>query len=160
MARKVFKSIKALQNYAKDVSRDVLEKVIVEEAKDILLDAIQLSYDQYTSRADVPYDRRYANGGLLDRDTIKAYFSSDGLSVRLRQETTSDTGGSLFVDVYVTQGNLYNWSNSEIYGKQPFPRDFYKYAKDMLEKEMPSILQKAFKNKGIKTEKINVNVRF
>lgn len=160
MAKKTFKSIQRLREYSKHVAANILKNEVEPEAKKILIDAIRIAYGEYTSRADTPYERRYANGGLLDDRTIESYISSDGLSLRIRQEATSDTGGLLYVDVYVTRGDLYNWSNSEIYGRQPFPRDFYKYAQEMLEDKLPDIVQNAFKNKGIKTERISVGVRF
>lgn len=159
MAKKVFKNIKDLKNYSRQVASKVLQTKVAEEAEKYLLDAIQTAYNEYSSDAHEKYDRRYANGGLSDPRTIARYISSDGLSIRIRQETTSDTGGLLFVDVYVTQGDLYNWSNSKIYKKQPYPRDFYEYARVKLEEELPKIVQKAFRDYNIKTEKIKINVR-
>ena len=160
MARKTFKTIQALKKYSRQVASEILQNEVAKEAEKVLMRAISRAYSEYTSKADTPYERRYSNGGLLDDRTIRHYISNDGLTLRIRQETTSDTGGLLYVDVYVTQGDLYNWSNSAIYGMQPFPRNFYEYAQQMLEEELPKIVQNAFEKRGIKTKKMDVKVRF
>ena len=161
MAQKTFKSIRALKEHAREQAKIILRTTVLLAARKALREAIREAYNEYTSSADNPYKRReYRRGGLLDRNYMMDYISSDGLSVRVRQESPSPVGGKYLVDVYVTRGDLYNWESSEIYGLQPFPRDFYFYAKFKLEERLPELVKDAFEQRGIKAERINVNVRF
>ena len=158
MARKVFRNINDLQKYTRQTAAKILQTTVTEKAKDVLMDCIDRAYNEYKSRADRPYERRYSNHGLGDRDLLKQYKYNSGLTVRIRQEAQSDYNGKYLVDVYVTRGDLYNWK-SEIYNKQPFPRDFYEYAEQEFAKKLPDIVQKEFRKYGIKSEKINISVR-
>lgn len=156
MATKTFKSTKDLLRYVKSVGVRVLQDVIDKEVVPAMMEQIErVVYDAYEPRE---YRRRKNNFGLGDIRNIYKEYSNDGLSIKIKNiaQPSHDTRYAT-LDVIIVEGTEY-WKSFEKYQPLPFPRDFYKATREVIEKELPYIVKDAFKKRGVNVTVKNINI--
>lgn len=124
--------MKMLEAQLQPYIKQAMEKVANKNVIDRVMDGVNWFYSEYTSNAKDPYQRRGEAGGLADRSNIKINWIDDTLHVRNTTPTANIGRHSGMVDQYVIPGDRYTWQGSEIYRMQPFERDFYTRAVEML----------------------------
>lgn len=124
--------MKMLEAQLKPYIKQAMEKVANDLVIDKVMDSVNWFYDEYTSKAANPYQRRGAAGGLADRSNVQINWIGDTLHVRNTTRTADIGRHSGMVDQYVIPGDRYTWQGAEIYRMQPFERDFYSKAVEFL----------------------------
>ena len=119
---KTFNNLKELEGYLKTVVNDVLSDEVAEMVKtkqqDHIMDDVYLQYNIVDGQRKEPYayDRRYYEGGLIDRDNIVAKVEDGTLTV------TNTTKGQDGVD---NLAGLIEYGDNSAYGQYD-----WKYNKD------------------------------
>lgn len=154
---KNFKKLSELYAHIEKNLQKSLDEVVNKHVIPKLMDAIEKTvYEGYVSEAQEPYQRRGADGGLLDPRNIsktKAAWNGDTLSVKIRNiakpNPKGDAKGDWLLDTIIVYGDRYEWKNSAIYWNQPYKRDFYEEARKVIEKELPRLVASELKARGI-----------
>lgn len=154
---KNFKKLSELYAHIENNLQKALDEVVNKHVIPKLMDAIEKTvYEGYISQAIEPYQRRGADGGLLDPSNIKkskATWVGDVLTVKVRSiaqpNPKGDARGRWLLDTVIVQGDKYKWKNSAIYWNQPYERDFYEEARKVIEKELPRLMASELKARGI-----------
>lgn len=114
LAKKTFNNLKDLELYLKNVVNDVLSDEVAEMVKDKqqdhIMDDVYLQYNIVDGQRKEPYvyDRRYYEGGLVDRDNIVAKVEDGTLTV------TNITKGQDGVD---NLAGLIEYGDNSAYGQ-------------------------------------------
>lgn len=135
-----FDNLDDLFRYIEKQTKDVMKKEVADEAKQAMSEAVQASvYDAYVPKY---YTRRGKNGGLADTDNYDVYEIPNGIEVV--NNTPPDNGSSVDLDDIICNG----------LGQQPFPRDFYKEAIDILNRsdDLRAALKEGLKTRGINAD--------
>lgn len=152
-----FKDLTSLEVYLTKQIQESLQTDVAQDAKQLMKEHIETDvYDQYSPSL---YIRRAENGGLLDDNNFLIEKIEDGVSI-----TNIDTDDGYSAEYYddwssdpntwlapiIEYGQGYNWSNSKIYKKQPFPRPFVENTQtDLNNGKGKEYLKKALKKRGL-----------
>lgn len=123
MAIKNLKQLEAAIN--KKIAK-ALQTEVAETAKRVMSETIKdVTYQQYSP---TEYIRREDNNGLSDVRNMETTVQDDNtISIRNMTEGNTSYPQSYdgLIDEIIVSGAGYTWEGSQIYGMQPYPRDFY-----------------------------------
>lgn len=125
----------ALLNEVNETVRETLKQNVQTEV-----------YDKYTPQGINPYQR---TGGLLEDKNIESTFLGNELIVRsIRSENGRD------IAEVIESGEGYTWTESTIYGMQPFARPFHATTAQELQSTQAHVLAMArgLRRQGIKVD--------
>lgn len=71
-----------------------------------------------------------APGGLQDWNVMESNYDPSTMTLEVQNMSRDDESGRLIAPV-VEEGVGYQWEDSRIYAKQPFPRPFHKKAQEI-----------------------------
>ncbi len=143
-----FRNLNALELYIKNEIYKSLEDDVAKEVVDTMKDRI--NEDVYNAYSPTLYERRKENGGLLDDANFLTEMVDDNT---LKVKNVTHGSGKYIVPI-IEEGVGYTWENSNIYGRQPFPRPFVANTREELRGEklrlaISKALQKRFGTKSI-----------
>ena len=149
--------MKDLLKYVKSVGADILQDIIDKEVIPELMYQIQeVVYNAYDP---VSYKRRYDDNGLGDIRNIVQTKSNDGLSIKVKNiAKPAHDMNYVHLDVIIVEGTEY-WNSFKKYQSLPFPRDFYKATREVLEVNLPHMVKYAFSKKGINVTVKSMNIK-
>ena len=123
---------------------DNMHKMLSLSCKDATWDLV---YEKYVphgrwiwyTKPGYPISRRYDNGGLMDPDNYPVT-NPDKMTMEVSNETKgnpywrppmSEGWDPGYINDIIEKGVGYNWSDSDIYQMEPYPRPFMAEAVDM-----------------------------
>lgn len=145
-----------------DVS-DSLKTIKITDIDDSMVEAIyETVYNPYAPTEKYPYNRRYEDGGLSDKDNFRLStvptIGFDSVEVVIRNMTQGnknyrssvhDWDGSYTfeIDRIIVNGEGYSWVNSRFYNVK-IPRDFYEATRLRVEKYLRKRIIEELKARG------------
>lgn len=134
-----------------------IDDTMVDEVADAVVDTMKAEIQNTVYGVYQPkvYNRRFGNGGLLDKDNIKVTPVKNGIEVKNVTPVNTAYGysgsSSDLLDKIIVTGSGYRYDNGGAYLK---PRDFYaKTVMDMKLMNQPiDALKKGLKKRGIDTK--------
>ena len=156
--------IKYLRHESQKVLEEVIDKKVIPVIQQAILDEV---YAKYTPSGENPYERRGEHGGLADPKWLeqgKTITTGENF-VKINVRSIAPRNGDNYwvhngymLDAIIVEGDKYTWKNSKIYWQQPFPRDFYEVAREVMRDKLPKLIQKEFKKRGIDCNfKVTIN---
>lgn len=136
-----FKNVGDMVGYLKKHSQGIMQEIIDDEVIPTMLEVIDRKvYDVYTPKV---YKRRYEKGGLADPtnfdSTVNVYNNTINITVKNITEPSGESNGYL-LDAMIVNGTP----------NMPMKRDFYEATREVMRRELPSIIAKKFAQRGIK----------
>ena len=111
-----------------------MEGPVTDSVKAAIVEAVQTEvYDAYERGDYLPYIRRDEvgkSGGLQDWNVMESKYDPETMTLEVQNMSRDDESGRLIAPV-VEEGVGYQWEDSRIYAKQPFPRPFHKKAQEI-----------------------------
>lgn len=157
---KQFKSLDELAKYLEPIINSALEKEVAQQARKTMKEAIQdIVYDKYEP---TEYDRLYDDSratyggteyGLQHDESIYTGLNTDG-ELLVRSTRRDPDSPSKDIPSIIEYGTGYDWEDSRIYARQPFPRPFHAETAKRLDKEelAKKALEKGLNRQGIDTK--------
>lgn len=104
---------------------DALRIEVASKCVNLITESARVNmYDKYVSHAASPYERR---GSYLNSDNYTTDVNGNTLTI---SEEIHGQGKALNLTEALEEGTSYEWTKSEIYAMQPFPRPFFGKAID------------------------------
>lgn len=144
-----FNSLNAMFKYIQKSAEQIMQEIIDEEIIPTMLEMIDREvYNVYTPQR---YQRRYEKGGLADPtnfdSTVDVYNNTIEISVKNITEPSGQADG-YYLDVMIVNGTP----------TMPMKRDFYKATREVLQRELPSVIKAKFAQYGIQVDfKMNIH---
>ena len=142
-------SLDALNSLLLQDIADSLETIKVSDIEDSMINAIHSVV--YNAYAPTQYKRRYENGGLGDKRNIVGEPTINGLNeveLVIRNVAKGSEQTSIEIDQIIVEGVGYTWTESGIYRRQPFPRDFYAETRLEVEKYLLQRVKEELNKRG------------
>lgn len=138
-----FNNLNALFKYIQKSAEQVMQEIIDDEIIPTMLEVIDREvYNVYIPKR---YERRYEKGGLADPtnfdSTIDVYGNTIEISVKNITEPSGRADG-YFLDVMIVNGTP----------TMPMKRDFYEATREVLRRELPTVITEKFAQHGIKVD--------
>jgi hypothetical protein len=155
-----FKNLSELEAYLNKQIQESLRTDVVQDSKQLMKEHIET--DVYAQYSPTLYVMRAENGGLLDDNnflieeipngvSITNIDTDDGYSEDYYGDTSSDP--NTWLVPIIEYGKGYNWSNSNIYKKQPYPRHFVENTQNDLNNGKGKIfIKNALTKRGLNVE--------
>lgn len=124
----IFKNVNDLNKYINKQIGNVLKNEVAAKVTEVMQEEIKTTV--YGNYSPTQYERQYYDGGLLDDDNIETVLVNNNTLVV--ENTRNDHGRN--VAQVVEEGIDYEWTNSQIYKEQPFPRPFTQNTFESLQK--------------------------
>lgn len=138
-----FKTINAMIKYVQTSAEQIMQEIIDEEIIPTMIKVIDREvYNVYTPKV---YERRYEKGGLKDPTNFDSTIDVHGNTIEITVKNIAEPSGradGYYLDVMIVNGTP----------TMPMKRDFYEATREVLKRELPSVVQNKFAQYGIKVD--------
>lgn len=119
-----------IERKLEDAIDRTMQTDVADDVKLVLAESVEQNvYEKYTPTG---YTRRgNKNGGLADPSVMEVRYSPTEHLLEVQDMSRDEFSGRLIAPV-VEIGEGYEWEDSQIYKKQPFPREFHRPAEEMM----------------------------
>ena len=144
-----FKTINAMVKYVQVSAEQIMQEIIDDEIIPTMLEVIDREvYDVYTPKV---YKRRYEKGGLADPTNFDSTIDVYGNTIEITVKNITAPSGQ--ADGYYLDAMIVNGTPT-----MPMKRDFYEATREVLRRELPSIITEKFAKYGIQVDfKLNIH---
>lgn len=136
-----FKNVADMIGYLKKHSQEIMQEIIDEEVIPTMLEVIDREvYNVYTPKV---YKRRYEKGGLADPTNFDSTIGVHGNTIKITVKNITQPSGQsngYFLDAMIVNGTP----------NMPMKRDFYEATREVMRRELPSVVARKFVQRGIK----------
>lgn len=127
-----------------EVANAVTDIMIGEKPVDGVYDTMGvIGREVYSQYEPESYERRYTQGGLVDRDNIISELIPNENTLIVANKTEDDgyypSDNSPDLVKTVEEGVGYNWEKSKIYKMQPFPRPFHEVVEQEITRDSTKV---------------------